>query len=60
MPSAAVKYICFIFLQVLKKSFKAMSKWLMSSSGISFFKNKQQAEKILQGNKAIKVQTNRN
>uniref|UniRef100_G1MVC3 Uncharacterized protein n=2 Tax=Meleagris gallopavo TaxID=9103 RepID=G1MVC3_MELGA len=33
---------------VLKKSFKAMSKWLMSSSGISFFKNKQQAEKILQ------------
>ncbi|XP_042683504.1 BRCA1-associated ATM activator 1 [Centrocercus urophasianus] len=32
---------------VLKKSFKAMSKWLRSSSGVSFFKNKQQADKIL-------------
>ncbi|OXB82756.1 UNVERIFIED_CONTAM: hypothetical protein H355_000454 [Colinus virginianus] len=33
---------------VLKKSFKAMSKWLMSLPGISFFKNQQQTEKILQ------------
>lgn len=33
---------------VLKKSFKAMSKWLMSLPGMSFFKNQQQTEKTLQ------------
>lgn len=60
MPSPAVNYICFILLQVLKKSFKAMSKWLMSLPGMSFFKNQQQTEKTLQGNKAIEVRTNSN
>ncbi|OXB67567.1 hypothetical protein ASZ78_004685 [Callipepla squamata] len=38
---------------VLKKSFKAMSKWLMSLPGMSFFKNQQQTEKILQAPQSL-------
>lgn len=49
---------CFILLQVLKKTFKATSKWLARLQELSSSSQQPQTEKSLKGNEATRVGTN--
>lgn len=49
---------CFILLQVLKKTFKATSKWLARLQELSSNSQQPQTGKSLEGNEATQVGTN--